>query len=190
MRTRRGIRAEIAEAIKITGFSTLAAIVYGVIHDQVTAHLCVEYFSLAHPPVFHTDSAFLLGLGWGIIATWWVGLPLGLGLTAAARLGRAPRLGLAELRPAIVKLMIASAIAALLAGTLGAILFVTGTIGVPGLWAAVIAPDRQAAFTADAWAHLASYGFGTLGGLFLIGHTIRRRLSDSAQPGRSPSTAS
>lgn len=186
----RAIVGEIAETAGIVGFSTLAAVVYGIAHDQVTAHLCVEYFSIAHPPVFDTDSPLLLGLGWGIIATWWVGLPLGLGLAAAARLGSAPRLGLTELRSPIVKLMVASAIAALIAGAMGATLFVVGVIGVPGLWGAVIQPDRQAAFTADAWAHLVSYGFGILGGLFLIGHTIRRRLSGPGQPGRSPSVSS
>ena len=39
------------EAIRIALFATLAAIVYGIVHDQVTAHLCVEYFTIAHPPV-------------------------------------------------------------------------------------------------------------------------------------------
>ena len=66
------------EFIKILFFSVVAAIFYGILHDQVTAHICVEYFSIAHPPVFTTNSPFLLALGWGIIATWWVGLPLGL----------------------------------------------------------------------------------------------------------------
>src|SRR4051794_17299349 len=101
------------EAIKIILFGTLAAIVYGVLHDQITAHLCVEYFTIAHPPLFPTRSPFLLALGWGIVATWWVGLPLGIGLAIAARAGAAPRLGLIELRKPIIVLMIATGLAAL-----------------------------------------------------------------------------
>jgi hypothetical protein len=57
------------ETLKIVGFAALAAIVYGIGHDQVTAHLCVEYFTIGHPPIFPTASPFLLALGWGVIAT-------------------------------------------------------------------------------------------------------------------------
>ena len=47
-----------------------AAIGYGIVHDKITAHLCVEYFTIGHPPDFGTDNPALLGLGWGILATW------------------------------------------------------------------------------------------------------------------------
>ncbi|MFI5379272.1 MAG: hypothetical protein ACHRHE_08245 [Tepidisphaerales bacterium] len=33
----------------------LAAVCYGIVHDQVTARICVEYFTIGHPPVFLTD---------------------------------------------------------------------------------------------------------------------------------------
>ena len=35
------------------------------------------------------------------------------------------------------------------------------------------------AFAADAYAHMASYAFGSLGGLVVIGHTLWRRLRAS-----------
>lgn len=57
------------EAVKIVSFAVLVAILYGVLHDQITAHLAVEYFTVAHAPVFPTTSPFLLALGWGVIAT-------------------------------------------------------------------------------------------------------------------------
>src|ERR1700722_16293989 len=53
------------------------AVVYGIIHDQITVRLCVEYFSLAHPPLFPVSSPTLLGLCWGLAATVGVGLVLG-----------------------------------------------------------------------------------------------------------------
>src|SRR3954451_19765307 len=62
------------QALAIVLLSILAAVLYGIVHDQVTARICVEYFTIGHPPVFDTESPTLLGLGWGVIATWWVGL--------------------------------------------------------------------------------------------------------------------
>ena len=50
-----------------------AAIAYGIVHDQITARLCVEYFTVAHPPLFHTTSPTILGICWGIAATFGVG---------------------------------------------------------------------------------------------------------------------
>ena len=54
---------------KIVGMSIIAAVLYGIAHDQITARICVEYFTIGHPPIFGTDDATLLGLGWGIFAT-------------------------------------------------------------------------------------------------------------------------
>lgn len=76
------------DALKIIGLSIVAAILDGVVHDQVTARVCVEYFTIGHPPVFATESPNLLGIGWGIIATWWVGALLGVPLAFAATRGR------------------------------------------------------------------------------------------------------
>ena len=164
------------EAIKIILFATLAAIAYGILHDQVTAHLCVEYFTIAHPPLFPTESPFLLALGWGIVATWWVGLPLGIGLATAARMGSAPKLGLAQLRKPILVLMILCGFAALAMGILGGLLVASGGASLPAEWQELIPPAKHAAFSAAAWAHLTSYVCGGLGGVILIGLTVRRRL--------------
>ena len=40
------------EILKIAGLCILSAIFYGVLHDQVTARVCVEYFTIGHPPIF------------------------------------------------------------------------------------------------------------------------------------------
>jgi hypothetical protein len=58
------------EALKIILLCVLSAITYGILHDQVTARICVEYFTIGHPPMFATDSPTFLALGWGILATW------------------------------------------------------------------------------------------------------------------------
>lgn len=164
------------EAVRIVLFATLAAIAYGIVHDLITAHLCVEYFTVAHPPVFPTSSPFLLGLGWGIIATWWVGLLLGIALAAAARLGPWPKLGLAALRPPILLVMLASALAAFLAGIAGAFLASAGLAPLPGDLGFRIPADRHVVFFAVSLAHAASYFAGSVGGLVVIVLTLRKRL--------------
>jgi hypothetical protein len=163
------------ETIKLISFSVAAAIIYGILHDQVTAHVCVEYFTIAHPPVFPTESPFLLAIGWGIIATWWVGLPLGILLAAAARIGRAPKLGLRDLRRPILLLMAVSGAAAMVSGIIGAILVTTGTIELLGGWGDVIPSAKWVSFAFAAFAHLASYAVGAIGGIYLIINTYRRR---------------
>jgi hypothetical protein len=169
------------EFAKIVLFSLAAAIVYGILHDQVTAHLCVGYFTIAHPPVFPTQSPFFLALGWGVLASWWVGLPLGFVLASVARWGPARRLALADLRPGILRLLVAMAICALLAGIGGGNLVAAGLAPVPGGWAARIPAEKQVAFSADAWAHAASYGSGIIGGLALIAWTLCRRMRSRAR---------
>jgi hypothetical protein len=163
------------EAFKIVLFSIGAAIVYGIVHDQVTAHICVEYFTVAHPPVFPTRSQFWLAVGWGIIATWWVGLILGVLLALAARVGKYRKLALADLRRSILFLMAFSGITALLAGMLGGLLAASDLIILSDEWADRIPPGKHVAFLAVGWAHSASYMCGALGGLLVIGRTIAAR---------------
>src|ERR1039457_4994451 len=61
------------EALKIAFTCVMAAVIYGIVHDQITARICLEFFTFFPPPIFHTQSPTLLGIGWGIVATWWVG---------------------------------------------------------------------------------------------------------------------
>src|SRR2546428_5874010 len=79
------------ESLKSILLRILAAVVYGILHDQVTARVCVEYFTIGHAPIFGTDDPTLLGLGWGVLATWWMGLLLGVPLAVAARAGSRPK---------------------------------------------------------------------------------------------------
>src|SRR5215470_2611517 len=105
--------------LAIVLFCILAAVVYGIAHDQVTARVCVEYFTIGHPAVFDTASPTLLGLGWGVLATWWVGLLLGLLLALAARIGARPKRTVRSLlRPVLLLLVVMGALS-VLAGLVG-----------------------------------------------------------------------
>src|SRR5262249_43182022 len=104
------------------------AVVYGVLHDQVTARICVEYFTLGHPRIFGTDDPTLLALGWGILATWWVGLLLGVPLALVAQLGKRPRRDAGSLVRPIAVLMVVMAVCATLAGLVGWALAKNGVV--------------------------------------------------------------
>jgi hypothetical protein len=152
----------------------VAAVAYGVIHDQVTARICVEYFTIGHPPVFGTDDPTLLGLGWGVIATWWVGVMLGVPLAFAARAGSWPKVSAAELvRPIAVMLAVVGALA-VLSGTMGHVAASRGWVQLVEPFASRVPAERHVAFITDLWAHLASYAGGFVGGIVLCVRVVRR----------------
>src|ERR1700693_1678516 len=107
------------QAVRIIFLCILAAVMYGIVHAPVTARICVEYFTVGHPPVFSTDDPTLLGIGWGIIATWWVGLFLGIPLAVVARAGPRPKRSAASLVKPIACLLAVMAVCAALAGFIG-----------------------------------------------------------------------
>ena len=75
------------QSAKIILLCIAAAVIYGIVHDQITARVCVEYFTIGHPDIFGTDSPTLLAFGWGIVATWWAGVLIGVPLAFTSLLG-------------------------------------------------------------------------------------------------------
>jgi hypothetical protein len=134
------------QSLKIILACVVAAVFYGVVHDQFTAHICVEYFSVFHPPVFSTTSPTLLALGWGVIATWWMGAFLGVLLTCAARAGSRNKIDASELVCPISKLLVAMGFLASVAGLTGYLLASRGTIAPVGLALCYLPQDTQ-----DSW---------------------------------------
>ena len=168
------------ESLKIIGVAIVAAIAYGIVHDQITARICVEYFTVFHPPVFVTHSPTLLGIGWGIIATWWVGAFLGVLLAISARAGSPPRFRAADLIRPICTLLVVMAGCAIAAGLAGFLLTRSGRLAVPQDVTDYLPRVRHARFMTDWYAHNASYGTGFLGGLVLCGWTIWKRFRGAA----------
>lgn len=162
-------------SIKIILTCVVAAVLYGIVHDQVTARICVEYFSVFHPPIFPTQSPTLLAFGWGVIATWWMGAFLGVLLAVAARAGSRTKVAGNELVLPIAKLLAMMGVLAAVAGLLGFILSSRGTIAPPKWIASVLPQARYPRFMADWWAHGASYFVGFFGGIALCIATFRKR---------------
>lgn len=161
------------ETLKIILFSIAAGIIYGIIHDQITARVCIEYFTIFHPKVIESNSPTLLAFTWGVIATWWAGAFLGTLLAVAARAGSRPTLQASNLILPIAKLLALMALSALLAGCSGYMLARHGVTS-PSDWL-LLPASRYPFFMADLWAHGASYGSSFLGGIVLSVLTYRRR---------------
>lgn len=148
--------------------SVLAAVVYGVLHDQITVRVCVEYFTVGHPKIIESNSPTLLAFAWGFWATWWTGLLLGVGLALTARLGSRPKRSLRSLVRPIVWLLAVMGGFALVSGIIG---YVIGTMGnvvlVPDMKER-LQPQKWAAFQACWFAHTMSYNVAFIGGGMLI----------------------
>jgi hypothetical protein len=151
------------------------SIAYGMLHDQVTARICIEYFTIGHPPVFGSADPTLLGLAWGIHATWWAGAFVGLGLAVAARSGRRRRIEPEELTRPVLTLIGVMAAAAALSGGLGYLAAREGFLRLQGTLGTSVPPSRHVAFIAAGCAHGASYWVGFIGGLVLWIRTWRKR---------------
>jgi len=170
------------QAVAIVGMCMLAAVCYGILHDQITARVCVEYFTVGHPPVFATEDPTLLGIGWGIIASWWVGLLLGIPLAVVACVGSRPRRSVGSLVRPVVYLLLVTGVCAWTAGVAGWLLASTGMVALVGPIAHILPPDRHIPYIAVKWAHSTSYLVGTIGGMIVILLVWRWRVRATANP--------
>lgn len=168
------------ETLKILLISVVASIAYGEIHDQFTAHLCVEYFSVLHPHVVNTNSPAIFAMVWGVLATWWVGLFLGLFLAASARLGSEPRLTSRDMVKPILGLLAVMAVCASAAGVLGYV-YPRSVVN----WHDVIdIPESKYRNLNAVWfSHNASYASGIVGGLVLCVLNVLHRVRASKKKG-------
>jgi hypothetical protein len=162
-------------AILIIALCVAASIAYGVIHDQITARICVEYFSKTHPHLINSESPTLLALAWGVVATWWVGLGLGFLIALAARAGRWPPLDARDLVTPVLILLATMATFATLAGFAGYHLSADARIVIPEGVTAVVPRDRLHRWMGVWYAHNASYDIGFVGGVVVAVLTLMTR---------------
>src|SRR3954470_15224635 len=97
------------EGIKIVIVCVIAATVYGVLNNLVTAHLCIEFFRL-FPIDIKSSNPIVIAIVFGVISTWWIGALLGSLVALSARIGQPPKLQAIDvLRPiGILMLVVAS----------------------------------------------------------------------------------
>lgn len=163
------------EALKILCLSVAAAITYGIAQDQVTTRVCLEYFTVGHPPIFATQNPTALAFGWGVVAAWWVGVLLGVPLALVARIGSRPQIAARALVQPVARLMASVGFLAVVASIVGFCAAQAGVVGLDGPLASRVPRERHALFLADLWAHNMAYGAGFLGGIFTCRWVWQRR---------------
>lgn len=164
---------------QIVALCVVVSILYGLIHDQITARICIEYFTIYHPMIVKTYSPTLLGLFWGIVATFWVGLLLGIPLAWVAQQGsEAPYSARHFYRP-LALLVTIMGLGAICAGYIGYQFAAKDSPLLLQMVPANIPADKIQLFTVDLFAHNASYMLGFLGGGWLIFTTWRKRMQTS-----------
>ncbi|REJ66312.1 MAG: hypothetical protein DWQ31_14660 [Planctomycetota bacterium] len=146
----------------------VAAVVYGVLHDQVTVRISLEYFTIGHASLFATRNPTWLACLWGLVATWWVGVLLGVPLAAAARWRRWPRREPHSLVRPLLILMGCAALLAIAAGLVGHLAASRGWVYLVGPLAERVPGDRHVGFLTAVWAHTTSYLVGLVGGTTII----------------------
>ena len=111
-----------------------------------------------------------------MIATWWVGLLLGIQVALAARVGTRPKRSALSLVRPIGVLLALMGILALLSGLVGYVLARQGVVFLVEPLASMVPPPKHVAFIADLWAHSASYLVGFGGGIALVVLTWKGRV--------------
>jgi hypothetical protein len=171
-----------AQVLGIAALCVGAAVLYGILHDQITVRVCPEYFTIGHPPIIKTKSLTLLAAGWGVIATWWMGVILAFPLIIAARAGKLPKRNVRSLIRPVGQLLAIMALGALVSGIAGYFLGRNGTFELLEPLSSHIPPEKHPRFLADLWAHTASYAIGFFGGLFVTARVLwsRRQMAVAA----------
>ena len=158
------------EFLKVVLLTIIASVVYGLVHDQVTIRICPEYFTVFHPRIMDTKNLTLIALGWGVVATWWMGAGIGVVLGLSARWGTWPRLTWLQILPSVAVLLVIMGICALLNGVFG---YFNGGLPLDMAWQ--LPSTLHSRFAADWYAHMASYASGFFGGLGLGVYLLVRR---------------
>lgn len=154
-------------SFKIILSTFLLAISYGIIHDLVTAHLCLEYFTKGHPKLIESESPILLACTWGFVATWWLALPMGLLISFFNQFGHYPPLGFTEIFHLLKNLALFMFLFVFLSGILGFLLSELNVIFLISDLSQQIHPSKHSKFLAAGFAHGSSYVSGIIGSLVI-----------------------
>jgi hypothetical protein len=159
----------------ILNIALAAAILYGVLHDNVTARVCVEYFTIGHPRVIASESPTALALVWGVLATWWFGAFLGLALAIAARAGRRAKWGPRDVVKPVSVVLAATGVASFVGGCIGYRRALAHDYP-SWLGELTLSPNTEFWFVVDLWAHRAAYLAGLVFTVALCAFVAFRRL--------------
>ena len=162
--------------LQTLGLSVLGAITFGIFHDFITANICVEYFTIGHPKIIESQDPNTLALLWGVIATWWFGLILGILIISYNSFGKSPSLPFSQIKKYVLRLLLIVPCISLVAGIIGFTLSYFEVIHLIPKLAVVVPEQKHNLYLAVGWAHTSSYLTGLIGTIIICWkiHSLRR----------------
>lgn len=173
---------QLKNILEIIVLFTYSSIIYGILHDQVTVRVCLEYFTVGHYPIFGEQHPTILAILWGTAATWWMGFLMGSIIALVASLGRTPIVPARQLVKPAILLLTTMAILAFIAGVAGYFMSESGFVHLTPRWQFSVNAAKHSAFIADGFAHCASYLAGIIGSIILIRQTWLKRKKHTEAP--------
>lgn len=146
---------------------------YGVVHDQITARVCIEYFTVGHRFLISSDSPGLLGLFWGVAGTAGMSFLFGIGLYYSLYRGPWPRYEIKKIIPVVLIMLLICGVFALLVGIAGYEMSKYGIYETE--WSQVLDIDTANRFHGVWFAHIVSYSVGFVGGMLILVSVIYKR---------------
>ena len=143
------------------------AILFGIVHNQFTVRISLEYFTIGHRALISSTSPTLMGIAWGVHPNWWVGLGLGVLLAITGKAGKWPKRSAMSFVKPLLLLFLISGIASAAAGILGHRLAGSGVLGLYEPLSSAVPASGHAAYISALWMHTASYTAASMGGLII-----------------------
>lgn len=165
----------VVPSIKIILITTLWFILYGILNDQITIRICAEYFTVFHRRIVASDNITVIAIAWGIAATWWFGLSVGVILALVSRFFTANKIdNIRHLMRLGGWLSLFVFCFSLVAGFIGYFLAVNDLILV-SYWFRGIPQSSEARFLAVLFWHNALYLDAGISAVVLVAAIWRRR---------------
>ena len=153
--------------LQLFSIGLLTTVTYGVINNQVTARICIEFFDL-FPLRIANDSPTAIATAYGIWSTWWLGVFFGGLMATVGRVGRLPKIAPATIARPVGLVLSGVATTAAVFGVAGYFLYSsTPWNTLPQDIRAAIPPDKVWAFFVVNSAHSGAYVSGVAGALIL-----------------------
>jgi len=156
----------------------LVVLGYGILHNQITTRINLEYFTIGHHKIINSTSPTALGIAWGFYSNWWIGLSFGVLLSLASRAGNWTKRAAVTLVKPVCLVAVFSALAAGVAGFLGYKLTGNGVLGLSVPLSLSIPVSERASYIAALWMHTASYFAGVAGSMILVLLVFLRRIRE------------
>jgi hypothetical protein len=140
---------------------------YAMLQDQVSARLCVEYFTIFHQPIPGITDPTLIGMGWGFLGSWYGGAIMGVSAGLTSSLGPKPPLPLSVIVRGMLGVMLTTGLVTALAGYATYVNMELFGITLDETVVGALPPENRKLVFVVANYHLVAYGISILGSIIL-----------------------